>query len=149
MKLALLLLFLRGTLEESPPSGEVVLNNTDVGARPLFPLRITRRLSVVNVGPTDDLVSVLAAASAGDEIVLADGTYTPTADGENALVINKDITIRAQNHGQAVLDGQDSRRVIKIESGTVALEGLTITRGSASSVCASTSKPEHPIDPMG
>ena len=46
------------------------------------------------------------------------------------LEINKDITIRAQNAGQAVLDGENARQVIKISSGTVVLEGLKITKGS-------------------
>ena len=75
------------------------------------------------------------AANIGDEIVLTDGTYTgagtPTASGSNMLYINKDITIRAQHPGQAVLDGQDARRVIYIASGTVALDGLVITGGRA------------------
>ena len=139
MNLALLLVFLGEALGGSSPNGEVLLNNGDDIHNPFEQFsqsRITRRLSVINVGPTDDLVAVLASASAGDEIVLADGTYTPTADAGNALIINKDITIRAQNNGQAVLDGQDSRRVIKIESGTVALEGLNITRGNAGTVSA-------------
>ena len=46
------------------------------------------------------------------------------------LQISKDITIRAQNSGLAILDGQNARGVISITSGTVTLEGLKITKGS-------------------
>ena len=105
------------------------------GVGELF-MHVTRRLSVINVDPSGDLVAALASASPGDELVLADGTYTPAADGSNALVINKDIIIRAQNTGGAIFDGQNTRRVIKIESGSVTLSGLNIVKGH-SSVCAS------------
>ena len=100
-------------------------------------MHVTRRLSVINVDPSGDLVAALASASPGDELVLADGTYTPAADGINALIIDKDITIRAQNTGGAVLDGQNSRRVIKIVGGSVTLSGLSITKGSTSVRCPS------------
>ena len=81
----------------------------------------------------DTLQAALTAASPGDELVLADGTYTGNGgnagSADNVLVINKDITIRAQNAGQAVLDGQGTRRVLYVWSGTVSLEGLNITNG--------------------
>ena len=41
-----------------------------------------------------------------------------------------DITIRAENAWQAVLDGENSIRVIRIDGGTVALDGLNITKGN-------------------
>ena len=71
------------------------------------------------------LQAALDAASAGDILELADGTYT----GTSHLAISKDITIRAQNSGQAILDGENARHVIYITSGTVTLEGLGITKG--------------------
>ena len=92
---------------------------------------------MTTVQPGDNLQTVVDAASPGDVIVLGDGTYTgsgTSASGNNMLYINKDITIRALNPGQAVLDGEVARRVIYVNSGTVAFEGLTITRGSASTV---------------
>ena len=92
------------------------------------PMHVARRLATINVSPSDDLQSKLNSAGAGDTLNLADGTYT--GSGSNVLEINKDITIRAQNSGQAILDGENTRRVIYITSGTVTLEGLTITRGS-------------------
>ena len=65
--------------------------------------------------------------------MLSDGVFT--GSGADVLTISKNITIRALNHGQAVLDGEDARRVIKVMSGTVVLEGINITRGSAQEYC--------------
>ena len=99
--------------------------------------RVTRRLTVTTVQPGVNLQTVVDNASPGDEIVLGDGTYTgsgTSANGNNMLYINKDITIRALNPGQAVLDGETARRVLYVQSGAVALEGLNITRGSATGV---------------
>ena len=101
--------------------------------------RVSRRLSVINVQPGVNLQTVVDNASPGDEIVLGDGTYTgsgTSASGNNMLYINKDITIRALNPGQAVLDGETARRVLFVQSGAVALEGLNITRGTATGVSA-------------
>ena len=88
----------------------------------------------------DTLQAALTAASPGDELVLADGTYTGNGGNagstDNVLVINKDITIRAQNAGQAVLDGQGTRRVLYVGSGTVSLEGLNFTNGNVAAVCS-------------
>ena len=50
------------------------------------------------------------------------------------LEISKDITIRVQDSWQAILDGENTRRVISITSGTVTLEGLGITKGYSSGV---------------
>ena len=67
------------------------------------------------------------------------------APGANVLEIGMDITIRAANAGQAILDGEDARRVIDISSGTVVLDGLHITKGYTSSVRARIhpSRPRH------
>ena len=93
------------------------------------PMHVVRRLALIDVSPSDNLQTKLNNAGAGDTLVLADGNYT--GSGDNVLEISKDITIRAQNSGQAILDGENARRVIYITSGTVTLEGLKITRGSA------------------
>ena len=92
------------------------------------PMHVVRRLATIDVSPSDNLQTKLTNAGAGDTLNLADGTYT--GSGNYVLEINKDITIRAQNSGQALLDGENMRRVIYITSGTVTLEGLKITRGS-------------------
>ena len=87
-----------------------------------------RRLATTTVSPgAGTLQAALNAASAGDILELADGNYM--GSGDFVLEISKDITIRAQNSGQAILDGENARRVIKITSGTVTLEGLGITKG--------------------
>ena len=109
---------------------------------------VTRRLVQINLSPGANLQTALNNANAGDELVLADGTYTGvgtssdatgsgTSVSSNMLYINKDITIRALNAGQAVLDGENARRVMYILSGTVVLDGLKITRGRAPNVRAS------------
>ena len=95
--------------------------------------RVTRRLAVINVQPgAGTLQTALNGASAGDELVLADGSYT--GSGTNVLEVDKSITIRALNAGQAVLDGENARRVVSITTGPVAVQGLNITRGSSGSV---------------
>lgn len=83
------------------------------------------RFAVIHLTPADDLVAALTNATAGDELVLADGTYKPSA----TLDINKDITIRAMNEGRAVIDGQNARRVLLLQGGVVHLDGLNITGG--------------------
>ena len=67
--------------------------------------------TVINAKPGDDLQQLLDGAASGDEIVLADGNYTwvgsppcVRAPCDTMLsIVNKDITIRAQHPGQAVL----------------------------------------------
>ena len=90
-----------------------------------------RRLATMTVLPgAGTLQAALDAASAGDILELADGTYM--GSGTNVLQISRDITIRAQNYGQAILDGENARRVIEIMGGMVVLEGLGVTKGSHS-----------------
>lgn len=94
--------------------------------------RITRRLNVKAVSPgASTIQDALAIASPGDELVLGDGTYQLSS----TISITKDVTIRAANSRQAILDGGNSNRVIHIGSNTVVLlEGLVITNGKASLV---------------
>ena len=116
-----------------------------VPAKDLVPLgwHTARRLTVTLVEPgAGTLQAAVDAASAGDELVLKDGTYT--GSGDNVLHIAKDITIRAQNAGMAVLDGEDARRVVYITGGTVVLEGLAITKGHSVSALLVHSLNVHP-----
>ena len=100
------------------------VNSTEVG---LQKSRITRRLTVVAVSPGPTSVQdALSSASDGDVLLLKGGTYAL----ESTIAIDKDITIRAENSGQAILDGGNDKRVISISSATVVLEGLHITKGS-------------------
>ena len=80
---------------------------------------------VILVHPSDNLSAVLEHASPGDVLLLANGRYLPGVK----LVIDRNITIAAQNVGQAVLDGQNDHGVIHIHSGTVVVKGLNITGG--------------------
>ena len=93
-----------------------------------------RRLAQIHLSPGADLQAAVNNASPGDELVLADGTYsagsgTSAYDDHNMLYIDKDITIRAQNAGKSILDGENSRGVIFIRHGVVTLKGLGITKG--------------------
>ena len=87
-------------------------------------------------GTLQRALEALAAAAAAGEFVLADGTYTGTsgeAEGtDNVLIIQMDVTIRAQNAGRAILDGEQTRRVVYIDgTASVVLDGLVITGGYA------------------
>ena len=94
-------------------------------------VRTTRRLATITVQPgVGTLQAAHDAANAGDELVLADGSYTGSG-ADAVLTITKSLTIRALNPRGAILDGEDARRLIlsEITSGTIAFEGLDITRG--------------------
>ena len=72
------------------------------------------------VHPSDNLSAVVAHASPGDVLLLADGVYQPGA----VVEIDKNITIAAQNDGRAVIDGQKKHRVIHAsQHGVVTLKG--------------------------
>ena len=77
------------------------------------------------------LQAAVDSAPSGSELDLVNGTYTAT--GDNVLVLNKSITLRAQYPGGAILDGQDARRVIFVDElptgALVHFEGLRITNG--------------------
>ena len=99
--------------------------------------RVARQLAEITVQPGEDtLTTAYNAASPGDTLILLDGTFT----GATMLMISKEITIRAQNARQAVLDGGDTRMHIGVMAATtVVLEGLVFTngRGSNSAVASS------------
>ena len=83
------------------------------------------------VSSFDDLPAAIAAAAANDVLRLTEGTFQPAAETDNALVINKDITLRAT--GAVLFDGQNTRRMIKVAANSkVTLEGITITNCKAS-----------------
>ena len=79
------------------------------------------------VHPSDNLSAVVAHASPGDVLLLADGVYQPGV----VVAIDKNLTIAAQTDGRAVIDGQSKHRVFYTSSyGVVHLKGLNITAGS-------------------
>ena len=116
---------------EASVATELSLTNTTAPSAPLS--HVTRRLAVINVQPgPGTLQAALNNASAGDELVLADGIYSSTT-GNQVVYISKSITIRALNPRGAIINGLDQRRCIAITNGTVVLEGLQVTFGRAGS----------------
>lgn len=85
-----------------------------------------------NVGPDDDLFGILRNLNAGDEVVVAAGTYpTPgflevTWTGTREAV----IVVRAADGARPVLLGDPSQNVININGSYFSLRGFEITGGS-------------------
>ena len=96
---------------------------------------------------TGTIQSALDISSSGDTLILKDGSYLSSGAREHGcsqvVKILKDITIRAQNPGNAILDGENARRVVWIIAGTVVIEGLQVTRGRKEATCSS----DHPNGP--
>ena len=93
-----------------------------------------------------DLVTAVEDSTVGT-IVVAPGHYEltgdmtgaacGTSDGPSALCIGRDLTIKAEQDGTAVLNAMHQRRVFYVSDGVVAkLLGLSITGGYAA-VCSS------------
>lgn len=76
-----------------------------------------------------NLAIAYEAARPGAELELEDGVYA--RDGAAVLTIAKNITIRSKNRGAVILNGQGAHQVLRIVSGTVFLDGLSITNGTA------------------
>ena len=94
----------------------------------VLPPHAQRQLAVTHVpAGSGTLQTAVNNAAPGDTLVLGDGVYT--GSGDDVLRFNKSLTIRAANLGQAVIDGQNARRGIRIDDGTVLLEGLNISDG--------------------
>jgi nitrous oxidase accessory protein len=78
-----------------------------------------RTLDVAPRGELRTLAAAVAAARAGDRIVVHDGVYHgPTA------VVDKQLTIEGQ--GSAVLDGDNARGLIIVKADDVTVRGLTL-----------------------
>jgi hypothetical protein len=69
--------------------------------------------------------AAVTAASAGDTIQVAAGTYA------EHITIGKDLTINGAGAAQTIVDGTQSGTVFTINSGTVSLSGITITNGKS------------------
>jgi parallel beta-helix repeat protein len=87
-------------------------------------------------GDYTTIQAAVDAASNGDVILVAPGTYTGT-DDEVVNTLGKAITIKASGTPEeTILDGEGARRVVECSSGEGAdavIEGFTITGGSANS----------------
>jgi uncharacterized repeat protein (TIGR01451 family) len=62
------------------------------------------------------------------------GTYLLTSSGSGHLQIDRTLTIQNAGGGQAIIDGNNSSRVFYINSATVTLRELTITRGRGAGI---------------
>ena len=71
----------------------------------------------------------LASALQGSEAVLEleVGTYTHSS----TFTINRDVTVQAKSSGTVILDGEETRQVMRIEGGIVGIKGIDITKGYA------------------
>ena len=106
-----------------------------VAPRGLLPQTMTQRVT-----NTTELIDAVKNASVGT-IIVAAGTYKLTSkmsitacghdDGDSALCIGRDLTIRAETNGTVVLDAmKQTWRVIYVDEGRRAeLVGLNITGG--------------------
>ena len=120
-----------------PPSGKLSAHHVD-GASPSHasvqqPLEVAlvpyrgRALTSTTVSTFAELQAALSGSEA--IIRLAAGTYQVTS----TITISRDVTLTADVEGSSVvLDGGNARRVMRINSGTVQLTGLTITNGYSS-----------------
>ena len=91
--------------------------------------RRTSTLVIVNPG-VDTLQMAYTAASLDDVLELKDGTYTTNLNFILQIATTKGVTVRAQNPGMAILDGQGAKMVLQVSGGAVVvLEGLVITGG--------------------
>eukprot|EP00966_Prymnesium_polylepis_P171870 3974715-Prymnesium_polylepis.2 len=84
------------------------------------------------VQPGQDMLQMALDDAKAILLVLVDGVYYGSSCNSSSFGVNRNVTIRASIMGQAILDGQDARRVLLISSGTVHLEGLVIRNGLAS-----------------
>ena len=81
----------------------------------------------VAMEPPPSLAHAVRAASPGDTIVVAPGTYR-----EPTIVVDKPLTILGQPG--AILDGSDATHILRIEADDVTVRGLTFRNGTLSHV---------------
>ena len=96
--------------------------------------------AILNV-PSDDHPTIQAAldvAAVGDEVLVADGTYT--GSGNVNLVVDKEITIRSQNGPNlCIIDCQGNGRAFTITDGATTktrLSGFTIIGGNVAGIAS-------------
>jgi parallel beta-helix repeat protein len=82
----------------------------------------------------DNIQAAVDAASNGDEIIVAPGTYTGSGD-EVVNMLGKEIWLHSsEGAGVTIIDGEDARRGVLCNSGETSntiIEGFTITNGYA------------------
>ncbi len=77
------------------------------------------------IGPGDDLARAAARLGPGDTLILRDGVYRSSIAPARSGVEGRLITIRAQNDGGAVIDGERERAPVVISGQDyIVIEGL-------------------------
>src|SRR5262245_44992119 len=88
--------------------------------------------ATTNVGTVQELAAVLALVNPGDEIVLADGTYTVAAPlaCDRAGSTGQPIVVRALNRGKAIVRGNGAATaVFSVSAPFWVFDGLVVTAG--------------------
>ena len=90
-------------------------------------------------GPKKTIQAGIDAASEGNEVIVADGTYTGTGNRDMDF-LGKAITVRSENGPQnCVIDCQNAGRafyMLNVGSPGAVIEGFSITRGMALTIVA-------------
>jgi len=91
-------------------------------------------ITVTNTNPDGDgsLRQAVVVAAAGDVIEFDLPGYPATISVSTEIVINKDLTIHGPAADQVILAGVGFSRIFRITSGTVTLDGMTMTGGRSS-----------------
>jgi hypothetical protein len=79
----------------------------------------------------------LDRVSAGDVLIVLDGTYTQALVTSRSGVSGNPIVIRAEHDGGAIIDGGWSRVPIQINHDFIQVEGFTARRGDVSNILIS------------
>lgn len=110
--------------------GSKVRGMTGVAAGLLAFAAVAASAATINVvpGPANAIASAVASANAGDEIVVADGTYVETG---SISIDDSGAILRAENDGQAIINFQPTQSsnntvAIKIRNNNVTVQGFVI-----------------------
>lgn len=78
------------------------------------------------------ITAALAAAVPGDEVVVAEGIWSPSTSGDVfPLVVGDGVVLRGAGMGLSVLDAEDTASVVRFAGGGGAVRDFTLTGGRA------------------
>ncbi|MCM1985259.1 choice-of-anchor Q domain-containing protein, partial [Lyngbya confervoides] len=84
----------------------------------------------VNVAGPGTAQTGVDIAAPGGTVNLSAGTFTGNGLGESVVTINQNLTLQGQSATDTIIDGGSEQRGIQVESGTVGIRNLQVTRGS-------------------